>query len=1153
LEVFDSLITLNKGSIGSGTARNAGIQIRDNNSDSQAYIKTSGLGSSYVIKAPENSYVLSTPILTDNSDIIINNGIQTFNSSVVIHRDLTVSGSFVLSGNTEYNGGVIMKSSLTVAGPVVHSSTLTNIGTMNLQSTLNVAGDVVHSSTVINVGNVSNSGTMFISGITSINSNLLVAGPITGSNTLTIIGSTNLQSSLAITGNLTSSGTLTTVGAVNFQSTLAVAGNLTSSGTLTTVGAVNLQSTLAVAGNLTSSGTLTTVGAVNLQSSLNLARDMTASGTLTMVGEVNLQSSLNIAGHVVQSGTLTTIGAINFQSSLNIAGNMITSGTLTTVGTVNLQSNLTLKGDFTSSGTVILESTLAIAGSITSSGTLTTVGPVNLQSTLNVKANLISSGILVNVGSVSMLSTLYVASSLGVGVSNPAYSLDVNGSINFNGTLYQNSSVFVSSQWTSSGNNIYYNAGNVGVGTSNPSAGLDVNSTTIIRSSLTVVGPVVQSGTLTTVGTVNMSSTLNVGSTITNNNYLVPASNIYANYSTLTLDNSTYSETDVGYKSYILNGYFNSTLGLTGLPTGGPTSDTGISSDYDLTNNLLYTSDWTAVKQYNPATKTWTTIGSVPGGGIFNMGVHQPTGDVYVCTGNGTVVNGVSIYYAGRWNKASNTWTNLAASNVAPNGNCFVVKFDGTDTAYFAGGFAKLNNDTSLAYIAKYTISTSTWSALSATNKPGQPPTPIGTIEIDGTNIYTGGGYTNSFSYFTKYDTLTNTWSNPDPTNTITNNVNVIKKIGGYLYIGVDSNGLYKYQLSDGTITLISSLTSGQAIYAIASSPDESIIYVGGNFTTLGGSSIVRLASSPVSSISWTQIGNVSNNYVSRLPVLNDGTFYISGGFTSPYSYIMYYGSSASRIISKSGYTFSNGSSTLVLTGGSDTFANIFYNTATLIGEIQSEKAIPVHLGTSSGLNYLNGDFIINSGKSNADLYFGGKTTVGHNGLRLGYNSGSAILQSLGSGSIQIAADTTTGSTTRLMITNSSGYVGIGTTSPTERLHVIGNIKASGDVYATNFINPSDARLKKNIINISYDECLNKIVDLPVHQFQYNNEESDKKQIGFIAQEVETKISEAVDEKDGYKNVDKDIIFAYAVGAINQLNKRVQELENQIQELLRNK
>lgn len=64
---------------------------------------------------------------------------------------------------------------------------------------------------------------------------------------------------------------------------------------------------------------------------------------------------------------------------------------------------------------------------------------------------------------------------IGIGTHTPSHKLHVQGNIMFTGDLYQNATLFTSSQWTTNGTNISYTSGNVGIG-ANPTARLHVAS-----------------------------------------------------------------------------------------------------------------------------------------------------------------------------------------------------------------------------------------------------------------------------------------------------------------------------------------------------------------------------------------------------------------------------------------------------------------------------------------------------------------------------------------------------------------------------------------------------------------------------------------------------------------------------------------------------
>lgn len=82
---------------------------------------------------------------------------------------------------------------------------------------------------------------------------------------------------------------------------------------------------------------------------------------------------------------------------------------------------------------------------------------------------------------------------LGIGTSTPSKTLDVVGDINFSGTLYQNGSIFKTSQWIQAGDNtLYYTSANVGLGTTAATSArlhIDQGATNNLAFKLTSSGP----------------------------------------------------------------------------------------------------------------------------------------------------------------------------------------------------------------------------------------------------------------------------------------------------------------------------------------------------------------------------------------------------------------------------------------------------------------------------------------------------------------------------------------------------------------------------------------------------------------------------------------------------------------------------------------
>lgn len=144
------------------------------------------------------------------------------------------------------------------------------------------------------------------------------------------------------------------------------------------------------------------------------------------------------------------------------------------------------------------------------------------------------------------------------------------------------------------------------------------------------------------------------------------------------------------------------------------------------------------------------------------------------------------------------------------------------------------------------------------------------------------------------------------------------------------------------------------------------------------------------------------------------------------------------------------------------------------------------------------------------------------------------------------------------MILTSDGNLGIDTYSPSQKLHVNGNVLINGNLQATAFLySSSDERLKENVAPI--DDASSLIEQLNGVRFDWK--ENGESSIGFIAQDLEKTLPELVaTDKEGYKSVAYGNITAVLVEAlkeqrqmikgqqttINVLQKEVNELKDKI-------
>jgi hypothetical protein len=123
------------------------------------------------------------------------------------------------------------------------------------------------------------------------------------------------------------------------------------------------------------------------------------------------------------------------------------------------------------------------------------------------------------------------------------------------------------------------------------------------------------------------------------------------------------------------------------------------------------------------------------------------------------------------------------------------------------------------------------------------------------------------------------------------------------------------------------------------------------------------------------------------------------------------------------------------------------------------------------------------------------------------------------------------------LILSPSGNVGIGTNTPSQKLHVAGQILADDDITAF-----SDARLKSDIITI--DSALDKVCSL--RGVYYTHVGSRRRGTGVIAQEVQTVLPEVVHQSGEYLSVAYGNIIGVLIESIKELTARVESLEKYI-------
>jgi hypothetical protein len=379
-------------------------------------------------------------------------------------------------------GNVYASSNLEVGGANLFVDTQTSrvgLGTRTPEATLHVEGNVYVSSN-LEVSNINFTGSFIQNGTPFVSSPWTTTGNDLSYTTGRVgIGTSTPEATLHVEGNVYASSNLEVGGANLFVDTQTSRVGL---GTRTP------EATLHVEGNVYASSNLE-VGTANLFVDTQTSRIglgmRTPEATLHVEGNVYASSNLEVGTanlfvdtEVSRVGVRTRVPGfdLDVNGDINFTGDFYKNGVLftTVVGSTPwspLESNISYTAGGVAIGIIDPEATLHVEGNVYVSSNLEVGGANLFVDTVNSR---------VGIGTATPEATLHVEGDINV-----ASNLEVSN-INFTGSFNQNGTPFVSSPWTTTGNDLSYTTGRVGIGTSTPEATLHVEGDINVASNLEV-------------------------------------------------------------------------------------------------------------------------------------------------------------------------------------------------------------------------------------------------------------------------------------------------------------------------------------------------------------------------------------------------------------------------------------------------------------------------------------------------------------------------------------------------------------------------------------------------------------------------------------------------------------------------------------------
>jgi cytoskeletal protein CcmA (bactofilin family) len=549
-----------------------------------------------------------------------------------------------------------------------------------------------------------------------------------------LIGNTIVQNNLSVS-KMGTFGTKVGIATTTPVANIHVVGNAFVTSNITTSSNVLVNGDAAATSKTT--GALQVTGGVGVQGDI-YSTNVTGSGTLkgaTLTG-TNMYGTLSgsntaavsdlTATGTVKGATLTGTNLYGTIAGSNTAAVSDLTATGTVKGTTLTGTNLygTLSGSNAATVTTLTASdvvdiTDTTVADSTTTGALTVAGGISTQDNVYVGRNVFITSNL-NVDG-STLHVDSITSNVGIGKTDPGFTLDVAGDINFSGSLYEGGSLFVSTPWTIDGNDLEYTSGNIGIGTDAANATLHVGGNIYSSSNISAYEIEVANVTTTNLimNTVTVSATLSLDNAVTVSNItsntvqftnsnvgVVATGNVHANYfkgdgSELTgIATTLQSVSDFGNTSSNVIQFTNSNVSLvttSNIHVGGIAKQSSVPAfTVRLTDGTIAGAgdiDYNQVDTDN--TSSYTTVDGrftapVAGHYFFSAhGIYQNDVTVYDFTINGTRQNINSLCSAPTSNYIQCNISAVLNLNVGDYVTVYQVEGGtfGTDNNVFTGFF----------------------------------------------------------------------------------------------------------------------------------------------------------------------------------------------------------------------------------------------------------------------------------------------------------------------------------------------------------------------------------------------------------------------------------------------------------------------------------